>query len=79
MPIAINQSWAMEFMHDQLADARSIPLFNAIDDYNREGLDIEVDFSLPPKHVIRCKHVQAHICFHTLQALSGNASLPSMR
>lgn len=28
----------MDSMHDQLADGRSIRLFNVIDDYNREGL-----------------------------------------
>lgn len=43
----------MDFMHDQLADGRSFRLFNVIDDYNREGLDIEVDFSLPADRVIR--------------------------
>ena len=37
----------------QLADGRSIRLFNVIDDYNREGLGIEVDFSLPSERVIR--------------------------
>ncbi len=43
----------MDFMHDQLSDGRSYRLFNVIDDYNREGLDIEVDFSLPAERVIR--------------------------
>ena len=40
-------------MHDQLEDGRSIRLFNVIDDYNREALAIEVDFSLPSERVIR--------------------------
>lgn len=52
-PAAINQVWSMDFMHDQLSDGRSIRLFNVIDDFNREGLDIEVDFSLPSQRVIR--------------------------
>ena len=43
----------MDFMHDQLADGSSIRLFNVIDDFNREGLCIEVDFSLPALRVIR--------------------------
>jgi putative transposase len=51
--VAINQSWSMDFMHDQLSDGRSIRLFNVIDDFNREGLGIEVDFSLPSERVIR--------------------------
>lgn len=52
-PDAINEVWSMDFMHDQLSDGRSIRLFNVIDDFNREGLDIEVDFSLPSERVIR--------------------------
>jgi len=31
-------------MHDQLGDGRSFRTFNVIDDFNREGLGIEVDF-----------------------------------
>jgi len=44
-PVAINQCWSMDFMHDQLSDGRSFRLFNVLDDFNREGLAIEVDFS----------------------------------
>lgn len=32
---------------------RSIRTFNVIDDYNREGLRIDVDFSMPSQRVIR--------------------------
>jgi putative transposase len=53
VPETINDSWSMGFMHDQLSDGRSYRLLNVIDDYNREGLDIEVDFSLPAERVIR--------------------------
>ena len=53
VPKAANQTWSMDFMHDQLADGRSYRLFNVIDDFNREGLGIEVDFSLPAERVIR--------------------------
>lgn len=49
----INQVWSMDFMHDQLADGRCIRLLNVVDDFNREGLAIEVDFSLPAERVIR--------------------------
>ena len=52
VPTSINQCWSMDFMHDQLADSRSYRLFNMIDDFNREGLAIEVDFSLPATRVV---------------------------
>lgn len=53
VPQNINECWSMDFMHDQLADGRSCRLFNVIDDFNREGLTIDVDFSLPAERVIR--------------------------
>lgn len=53
VPERCNQTWSMDFMHDQLSDQRGIRLLNVIDDYNREGLGIEVDFSLPSERVIR--------------------------
>lgn len=53
VPIAINQTWSMDFMHDQLADGRNFRLFNVIDDFNREALGIEIDFSLPSERIIR--------------------------
>jgi putative transposase len=53
VPQAINETWPMDFMHDRLADGRSYRLFKVIDDYNREGLCIEVDLSLPSTRVAR--------------------------
>lgn len=53
VPEKINDSWSMDFMHDQLIDGRSVRLLNVNDDYNRESLAIEVDFSLPSQRVIR--------------------------
>jgi putative transposase len=53
VPQAINQVWSMDFMHDRLEDGRALRLFNVIDDFNREALGIEADFSLPSERVIR--------------------------
>ena len=53
VPTAINQVWSMDFMSDSLSCGRSIRTFNVIDDFNREGLTIDVDFSLPAERVIR--------------------------
>ena len=52
-PDAPNETWSMDFMHDQLIDSRTIRLFNVLDDVNREGLGIEAVFSLPAIRVIR--------------------------
>ena len=43
----------MDFMADRLADGRAFRLLNVLDDFNREGLGIEIDFSLPAERVIR--------------------------
>jgi len=53
VPETINTVWSVDFMHDQLTDGRTFRLFNVIDDFNREALGIEVDFSLPSERVIR--------------------------
>ena len=53
VPEKPNLVWSMDFMADQLADGRSFRLLNVLDDFNREGLGIEVDFSLPTERVIR--------------------------
>lgn len=52
----INQVWSMNFMHDQLADGQIIRLLNVVDDFNCEGLAIEVDFSLSAERVARVLH-----------------------
>ncbi len=53
MPEAPNLTWSMDFMADRLDDGRAFRLLNVLDDFNREGLGIEVDFSLPAERVIR--------------------------
>jgi len=53
VPTAINQVWSIDFMCDQLASGKTFRTFNVIDDYNREGLGIEVDVSLPSARVVR--------------------------
>ena len=53
VPEAPNVTWSMDFMADRLEDTRAFRLLNVLDDFNREGLGIEVDFSLPSERVIR--------------------------
>lgn len=65
VPEMINECWSMDFIHYRFSGGRGYRLFNVIDDYNREGLGIEIDLSLPSERVIRsldriiewrCKH-----------------------
>lgn len=53
VPTDSNQVWSMDFMSDTLQDGRTIQTFNVIDDYNREALCIDVDYSMPAQRVIR--------------------------
>lgn len=48
-----NQGWSCDFMADALWSGRRFRTFNVIDEFNREGLRIEVDTSLPAARIIR--------------------------
>ena len=50
--MAINERWSVNFMHDGLKDGRTFRLVNIVDDFNRDGMGIEVDLSLPGGRVI---------------------------
>lgn len=52
-PLGINHTWSMDFMSDSLNYGRRFRVLNIIDDYNREALAIEPDFSLPGERVIK--------------------------
>ena len=60
----------MDFMADRLGDGRAFRLLNVLDDFNREGLGIEVDFSdrrendLPDRFLILLKHRVAGQAWH---------------
>lgn len=53
VPESPNRVWSMDFMADRLSDGRQFRLLNVLDDFNREGLGIEIDFSLPAERVVR--------------------------
>lgn len=53
VPEAPNEVWSMDFMADSLANGHKIRSFNVLDDFNREGLGLEIDYSLPASRVQR--------------------------
>ncbi len=53
VPDAPNMVCSMVSMADRLENGRQFRLLNVLDDFNREGLGIEVDFSLRAERVIR--------------------------
>jgi len=52
IPTAPNQSWAMDFMHDVLADGTKIRLLTIVDTYSRESLALEADYRFRSDQVV---------------------------
>jgi putative transposase len=52
VPDSFAQTWSMDFMSDALSNGTKFRSFNVIDDYNREVLFIETDYSLKSSRVI---------------------------
>ena len=48
-----NETWSMDFMSDKLMNGKPLRTFNVLGDFNREGLGIDVDLSLPSARVQR--------------------------
>ena len=51
-PVSPNITWSIDFMEDKLTNGRKFRTLNIIDDYNREALNIAVDYSFPSSKVI---------------------------
>ena len=52
-PSKPNYSWSMDFMSDALENGRRIRVLNIIDDFNREALWVNAQYSYPSEFVVK--------------------------
>lgn len=52
-PPKANECWSLDYMSDALSTGKRFRTANVIDDFNREGLGIEISFSLTSKRITR--------------------------
>ena len=52
VPDELNHTWSMDFVTDVLENKRRFRAFNVLDDFNREALHVEVDYSLTSNRII---------------------------
>jgi putative transposase len=53
VPTMADLCWALDFTSDVLTDGRRFRALNVLDDYNRQLLGVEIDFSLPDSRVVQ--------------------------
>lgn len=54
MPQGVNEAWSMDFVADQLENGRRLRILTIVDQYSRECVAVEADFSLTGIKVVEC-------------------------
>jgi len=62
-----NERWSVDFVHDRLLTGRKFRCLTIVDDFTRECIAIEADFSFPSERVIR-----------VLNRIAAGRALPSI-
>lgn len=53
VPITINRTWSADYMHDCLEYGRKVRILNVIDDFSREALIVNADFTQNSSTLVR--------------------------
>src|SRR5690242_9260824 len=82
LPVAANERWSLDFVHDQMVDGRRFRIFAVVDDCTRECLALVADTSIPGLRVAReldrivaCRGKPAAIVSDNGTELTSNAML----
>lgn len=62
-----NERWSVDFVHDRLLTGRKFRCLAIVDDFTRECIALEADFSFPSQRVVRA-----------LNRIAGDRALPSI-
>lgn len=60
-PQGINEAWSMDFVADQLECGRRLKILTVVDQYSRECVALEADFSIKGHKVVACLERQKRL------------------
>ncbi len=60
-PQGVNEAWSMDFVADRLENGRRLRILTIVDQYSRECVAVEADFSLTGQKVVTCLERQRQL------------------